>query len=866
MIIEKLEFSNWGPHQHLVWDCNAPVIGVLGDNASGKTHIIEGIGFAFTGRLGKYASRKNREVETFIYEHEGVRAANAFVKASFRKGGLRGTIFRQIGKTTKRELTWEGLESGKVLTSAKDVEELLTEIMDCDRDAIELAVFLGQGEMGKFLFGNPAGREVDFARMCLIDHLEDVSSVAMQEMMKLQKRIVDLAPQRDEASRHGKEQLDALELAEANLKLTPDSSGRLRLLRAQQEKESSLLSSSRALEAANLKLSVRQRDSAEIPTREKLDQDVRHAAKALQKCQEQMKTAEELGRQLARRKAIEVRQAEIDTTVAKLPDINAQLGILKDERNKDENSKTLLDEALVKVRAELVEASRLCDRVAERDKLAERIRNGTTLKEQSEKKLEQLSGFVALTPESEQAEREAIKVLRDSVVLIPLVIQMSEHSEHEAKTCVLCGSADWKGFPDGAKIAEMRLQLAKTNEVIRERELKLQEQIRERHNNVEAQAAEREQLRRITELLTTLGTTMDTFADVAVAPDTTALVLRRDELLVSLAEADKKIGALSLRIKDFEHTLAFGQAAAEENVRLTDELRTLLPSADLEAELAQPVGDVTVATATYEAAAAQLQKRVSIDVELTAIRAEVDRQQESITAGKAGALAGRKAIEIGEEADLLILIQAAEEALRLHDQNKGVRDNAISAFRRAEARLLEIEEKQRDQEGIKDLIGQLDEIRVLFGRGGIPRAYLSKVFDSLVEETQELLMLWEEDMQVEKDEETLFNFKFWRTSDPETIMDQSQLSGGQRNRLSLAFCMAAQSLLFPGLGFLTADEPSTHMDASGKQGLVRLFRKIAQHAEGEGSQVWVIDHAVELEPGFSKVYRLTSADGVSDSP
>jgi DNA repair exonuclease SbcCD ATPase subunit len=865
MIIEKLEFNNWGPHQRIVWDCNAPVIGVLGDNASGKTHIIEGIGFAFTGRLGKYAGRKNRDVETFVYTHEGVRAANASVKVWFCKGGMRGTIYRQIGNTTKRELSWEGLEAGKVLTSAKDVEELLTEIMDCDRDAIELAVFLGQGEMGKFLFGNPAGREVDFARMCLIDHLEDVSSTAMQEMVKLQKRIVDLAPQRDEASRHGKEQLDALELAEANLKLSPDPSGRLRLLRAQQETESSLLSSGRALEAASLKLSMRQRESAEMPTREKLEQDVRHAKQNLQRCQEREKTLAELRRSLDRRRAIESRRAEIAGIVAKLPDIDTQLGILKDERKKDENSKALLDEELVKVRADLTEADKLKQRVTERDKLAERIKNGTTLKEQSEKKLEQLQAFAPLSPEDEQATREAIKALRDSVVLIPLVIQMSEHSECETKSCVLCGSTDWKGFPSAERIAEMRVQLASVNADAQERELKLQELIRERRNNAEALIAEREQLRKITELLTTLDVSLLAYADVADAPDTTLLVRRRDELLVSLGEADRKINGLALRIQELEHQLSNGQAAREEDARLSTEIFDLPPTALLEEELAKPAEDSEASKAAHDAAESALQKRVTLDVELTAINAEVHRQQETIATGKASAAAGRKAIEVGEDADLAGLIQAAGEALRLHDQNKGVRDNALSAFRRAEARLLEIEEKQRDQEGIKDLIGQLDEIRVLFGRGGIPRVYLSKVFDSLVEETQELLMLWEEDMQVEKDEETLFNFKFFRTSDPDTIMDQSQLSGGQRNRLSLAFCMAAQSLLFPSLGFLTADEPSTHMDASGKQGLVRLFRKIAQHAEGEGSQVWVIDHAVELEPGFSKVFRLTSADGIADS-
>jgi exonuclease SbcC len=155
----------------------------------------------------------------------------------------------------------------------------------------------------------------------------------------------------------------------------------------------------------------------------------------------------------------------------------------------------------------------------------------------------------------------------------------------------------------------------------------------------------------------------------------------------------------------------------------------------------------------------------------------------------------------------------------------------------------------------RSLISELEEVRGLFGRGGLQRAYLTRLFDILVEETQEALSVWEDDFNVIADPEQPFNFLFSRVNRPDDYMDQELLSGGQRLRLALSFIMGLQRVLYPGLNFMCADEPSNHMDAEGTEGLVRVFRQIGMESDSD-SQVILVDHKPELLAAAGKVKVL----------
>ena len=866
MIINKIELLNWGPHEKISWETDVPVLAIMGDNGSGKSHILEAIGFAFTGKLGKYGKdRKNRPSDTFIREHEGERAANGSVQVWFEKGGLKGRVFRQIGKSPKRELEWEGIEGGKILKSAKEVEELLEEILDCDKDAVELAVFLSQGEIGRFLFGNAAGREVDFARMCLIDHLEDVGDVSLQEIGRLSKMISDLTPLRDEAVRNRQDQLEALELAEQNLKAAPDKAGRLRLLQEQQEREQDLVRSKAQIPETEKELESVRSTLKDLPDRADDDRQATLLREQMSEAHSVELRVTEAKRQMVRRQQIAPRLQGIGDPQAKLAEIERQTGDkLKTQVEVSESLVAVETQSQI-LTTKIREVEAVRQRVTERNTIRERMTRGQELMTETEEKILALLKDDPEPLEADQPLKDQLTELNNSVRLIPLILQMSEHRECEGSSCVLCGSSDWKGFPSEPELENMRADLAEKNVKIGELEKTLHERAQARRDHERDLKEARELLGRCNIQMEALKKELEPFADVPEKAEDLTKLLEESEALQSKIKAlQEKKSEITTTLSELRATRQSLDNAVEEKKRLEQELKDLPSESILQGQIV-PVPDTEKLKEELKVVELRIGRRVSLEgsiqgleTKLIDLRKKAEEQQKRITEG-------RKTIEVLPEQNLTKLIEEVNEQQRQHNQCMGVVESATNAFRRAERRLLEVEEQMVGQEGVRDLIGQLEEIRQHFSRGGIPRAYLSQVFEQLVAGTQQLLSIWEEDFQVEQDEENLFNFKFFKTDDPETVMDQVQLSGGQKVRLSLAFCMAAQELMFPNLGFLCVDEPSTHLDPSGKEGLVRLFRNVAQQNEQTGSQVWVIDHAQELEPGFSKVFRLAHATDLPEA-
>ena len=84
----------------------------------------------------------------------------------------------------------------------------------------------------------------------------------------------------------------------------------------------------------------------------------------------------------------------------------------------------------------------------------------------------------------------------------------------------------------------------------------------------------------------------------------------------------------------------------------------------------------------------------------------------------------------------------------------------------------------------------------------------------------------------------------------------SKLSGGQRVRLSLSFILSIQQLVMSEIGFITLDEPSTHLDEEGIDSLGDLLKKIRMIFADSEHQLWVCDHNPKLEASFDKTLIL----------
>lgn len=216
MIITKIELTDFGPHRKLVKDELGPVVGLIGPNGSGKSNILAAVELAFTGKLRDNA-------DTYVRgfgEEDG--ANNGSVYVEFLKNGQPGSIMRRVGKSPKRELVW----NGQTVTKAKEVEELMSDILGADKLALSNAIFINQGELDRLLFGVASERQELFTRLLLISYLEQRQHVLDNKIKSLSEGVQDFTAMLDDALasvREGQITVRDLEAVRANLRdYTPD--------------------------------------------------------------------------------------------------------------------------------------------------------------------------------------------------------------------------------------------------------------------------------------------------------------------------------------------------------------------------------------------------------------------------------------------------------------------------------------------------------------------------------------------------------------------------------------------------------------------------------------------------------------------
>lgn len=833
MRITKLALKDWGPHANLVLEMDTPVFGLLGPNGAGKTNILSAIEFAFTGLL-------ERKHETYVRHANGVQAANGSVQLEFRKGGLKGTIFRQVGTSPRRWLEWEGVAEAGKIKSASEIDRLMAEILDCDKRAVSLAVFLNQGHIGDFLFTKGVGREELFARMCLIDHLSAVADIAAEQIRDLSLRVTDLSSQRDEAMLGKEAALTALRNAEGELQLHPDRTLELRWLDER-------IAASRALQAAGeschrqqgiLRQAEERRGALPVPslpaeyaTHETYrDYLVSLAERTVAARAEAAALAREISDGTSRRQNLESRRqqrAAITTTLPEMLGLQARRSVLEAELETHTRWKTAHD-VWTRLQGQLRKSEELLAALQEERAALPTIPDLNT---------------------RETAARSAQNAQAPQRLGLKLAREAEQAGGLQTGCCPLCKSTDLSGLPRGSELSRLEAELAAETTVIN---AELASIAGARHAGAAIEA-------RITSGREYIADRQRELED-AVDPATLG-----DSASWDPAKA-AEMQAVSSRLAELIPAINSLQARGEELTRLEQEVAALeLPEAQ------EARGQAL--TASIARANEQLADRGSLDLYLTQ-RAALDQAvaqaaaqletlaaaevtakvaaEHSLTARPKGLLPPPDNATVDELENGRAEVRAKQTE---REQAQGAVAARLGALRGAEHRVEEIESRVAGNARIRQVIGQLEQLREAFGRTGIPRHYLSQVFDGLVEATQDNLALWEEDFQVEKDENNLFNFLFNRGNDPETLMDQSLLSGGQRTRLAISFLQASQSVVMPEVGFMVLDEPTANLDPDGVDGLGRLFETMARTADEE-TQVIVVSHAEALGKAMGKKVTL----------
>jgi len=826
MIITGIELKNFGPHENLSENTDGSVVAVLGENGKGKTRVLKAIEFAFTGELD---CKHSDAIRRGAVDVKGKPVTNASVIIRFRFKGDDGEIYRQIGTNPKRHLKWDGA----TITREKEIQEKLQEILNCDKRAISLAVFLAQGKLGEFLFLTPTERATEFSRMCLIDHLPKVGDVIEQETASVRRLITDHGAILDEVEGQLRDAEATAGLLVTRLNEHKDHSSSIQwgegLVSATQQlegKQSSVNVAVAAVEQAEAKLREVDLLAPEGLTAEDLDltaaklAGMTAAQSKAQLLDQQITTAnsrvsaiEQLQSREIDQMAVALRALAVDAVVARineLKDRHTKYAVCKEATAKLKNDIAIAESALKTLEASYAEAKTTLAAVKERPELA-------------------------------AAAIELAKLDDRTRVLTEVLKIVGEFDG----TCPFCATGE-------IHHAELREELAAA---------KL---------TVEKYRAANKDLANAQDRLTELESKVNSMHDIVTAKGiqlTSAIAAEAEGAVTEPDESDRLPGLAKER-HELTTQLANEKARQETLANEKRQLELLAPEGveglqllrDEASALAGAPGELDKVRATHSALAVWVRNRAGLAQDASNAKAILGKaRSESLELETK--VAQLKSVQPRDVTDLAQ--PTIDDAVRLLKEKQHARtllqgemDQATKNVRRLEARRDEIRKLMSDQQGLRELISDLERLKSLFGKDGIQKQYLRTIFESLALLTAENLSEWDADFMVREDPNQSCNFLFCRMSQPDEWMDQNQLSGGQRMRLSISFLLAVQQIIFPDLGFMVLDEPSVHMDERGVEDLGNLFTTMAERMEHTEAQVIVVDHHEGLRTSFQKVVEV----------
>lgn len=830
MIVTSVHVKNFGPHEDLFLDTAASVVAILGPNGGGKTRILRAIDFAFSGELD--VKNQQDAVRVGAVDKKGEPVTNGSVCVTFRKDGNEGEIFRQIGTSPRRHLKWDG----EVIKKEVDIQRVLKEVLNCDKRAISLAVFLTQGKIGDFLFLTPAEREKEFTRMCLIDHLNKVGDLVDQETLNVRKLITDHGSKMDEVE------------------------GQLRDAEAVAH-----LASVRVSECSDHGATI---SWAEAVTKARYDLDTQ--------------------------------QAEVQVAVGSLRDAEAKVGSLKlpdgltpeDDlealRTKLENARaanvkiTTLRQNLEQVNGALALAASFQAKVVETMPVALEIG-------QIDNRLAALQQVHAAHVNLENAQKvlsahaEAAASAEGEVNSLKGLIADTEAKvkELEKDPAIVEGRDVVLGLTGKASAIEKILEAVgaqdgctcpacKTGtisaESLRQEAAALRQEVTSRSAALGAWSEAQAALTSARTALETRSARLTEFSARAAEAET-SLKAAQDAVAAVGPYDPQEAAQLNQRRAELSSVISTSKLNAEAAERERTRAAQLAPAgaATLEAEI-KGLEESALSPEAISVLSAQVSALVVYARQAEALNQEVAAAKALLSKARSDAMLKTQRVEELQNAqpkEVTELGKSVPEALEYFRQKQAERsrlqgemDQATKVVRRLEQRREEIRKLMDAQAGIRSLITKLERIKALFSRGGIQRKYLVEMFGALATLTAENLSHWESDFVVREDPDNVCNFLFCRLKEPDVWMDQAQLSGGQRIRLSLSFLLAVQQIVFPDINFMVLDEPSVHLDTEGVKDLGNMFQTLASRMENQESQVIVVDHHADLRSSFQKVIQL----------
>lgn len=169
MLLNELTLRRFRIHEQLNLKFEAGVTGIVGRNGTGKSSIIEAIGFLFTGE----GDDPKDQIIT------AGQSGTAYVRGKFTLNGKEGVIERSLD-TSRVMLEYDGQK----LVKASEVKELWANLLQVDGHIFQHVIMAKQKKIPELFSGESAVREKAFQRIFMVPNTERLRSLIWDSYIK----------------------------------------------------------------------------------------------------------------------------------------------------------------------------------------------------------------------------------------------------------------------------------------------------------------------------------------------------------------------------------------------------------------------------------------------------------------------------------------------------------------------------------------------------------------------------------------------------------------------------------------------------------------------------------------------------------